>query len=91
MEQNRRKTQKIMNLECGSIWFEVIMKITKENKPILVIYKKYYLDHVEAPNQMESYSWKTISRSKVHECQYLVEALDWISTYIKTGQHRKKG
>ena len=82
MEATKQKTTKILNIDCGSVKIEGILKISPEKGGTISIYQK---GHKWIGND----PWPTNCKKCIGKVNSLVDALDFISNYILTGQWKK--
>lgn len=83
MEENKRKTMKIINIDCGNVKIEGILNIPATQKASSIsIYQKGY-------KWKGDDLWPTRCRKCIGKVGSLVDALDFISNYIATGQWKK--
>lgn len=82
MEANKQKTTKILNIDCGSVKIEGILKISSENGGTISLYQKGRRWIGDDP-------WPTNCRKCIGKVASLVDALDFISNYIANGEWKK--
>lgn len=83
MDESKRKTLKVMNLEIGQLKIEIILKVNTDDPNPLIVYQKGYKNKAGC-------EWPVKFRKKIATFRDLVTALDWLNNeYIRTGAWKK--